>query len=115
MLCASGAVARSYNCADPSSRPEGKWSLDANISQQVVADIASRGLGAPRHFKYRMCGSMENGQLIVLIGAFEIIDGAPACDSEEDFAVFYDPRNRMFGEVIPGVNLCVPAAPARAQ
>jgi hypothetical protein len=111
LLFAGGAEARSFNCADPASRPDGKWPLDQTLSMQIVSDIESQGPGKPRHFKYRFCGSIENGQQMILLGAIEIVDGAPVCDSSNNFGVIYDPRKHSFGDVTTGVNMCIPGAP----
>jgi hypothetical protein len=107
-LIGGNADARSFNCADPASRSDGRWSLDQTLSMQVVGDIQSQGLGAPRHFKYRFCGALENGEQVILIGAQEIVDGVPKCDSSNNFGVLYDPRKRSFGTVTTGVDMCIP-------
>ncbi|MGD0192962.1 MAG: hypothetical protein ABSD74_19665 [Rhizomicrobium sp.] len=112
-LVAGSASARSFNCADPASRPDGTWSLDQPLSMQLVGDIQSQRLGAPTHFKYRFCGTLENGEQMILVGAMEIVDGAPKCDSGNNFGVLYDPRKRSFGTMTTGVNMCFPGtAPA---
>ena len=111
VLLAGGAQARGYNCAVPADRPEGRWSMDQALSMQIIGDISAQGIGAPVHYKYRLCGSVENGQQMVMIGFIALKDSGPACDAPENFAIFYDPKAHTFGTPIPGVTFC--AGPAR--
>jgi hypothetical protein len=107
LLIASGAQARSYNCADPAGTPNGQWELNETIVQQLLTDIQAQHFGAPKKFGYRFCGSIENGEQVIMVGAIEDADGKHICDSSANFAVFYDPRKRTFGDLISGVNLCI--------
>ena len=111
LLVSGSAEARSYNCADPDGTPNGQWELNETLVQQLLTDIQGQHFGAPKIFGYRFCGSIENGEQMVMIGAIEDLDGRHLCDSSANFAVFYDPRKRTFGNLIPGVNLCMPGTP----
>ncbi len=112
LLIAGGVQARGYNCAVPADRPEGRWEMDQALSMQVVGDIRSQRIGAPVHYKYRFCGSIENGQQMIMIGMIAIKDSGPVCDAPENHALFYDPKERTFGAPIPGATFCFPPAPA---
>jgi hypothetical protein len=108
LLFASGAQARGYNCAVPADRPEGRWDMDQPLTMQVIGDIGAQKFEAPLHFKYRFCGSIENGQQLIMVGMIAIKDSGPVCDAPENFAIFYDPNARTFGKPIPGQTFCFP-------
>jgi hypothetical protein len=114
LVIASGAQARGYNCAVPADRPEGRWDMDQALSMQVIHDIGDQRIGAPAHHKYRFCGSIENGQQLIMVGMILLKDSGPVCDAPENFAIFYDPKARTFGKPIPGATFCFPPTPAPA-
>jgi hypothetical protein len=114
LLAAGVAEAHSYNCADHANRPDSEWSLDQPLSMQVVTDLVTQHLGAPKHFKYRFCGVTEDGEQLVMIGAFEIVDGTPKCDSSANFGEFYDPRKRSFTDAVTGIDMCTSTPPKTA-
>ncbi len=115
LLIASGAQARGYNCAVPADRPEGRWEMDPALPMQIIQDIGAQKFNTPDHrYKYRFCGSVENGQQMIMVGMILLKDTGPVCDAPENFAIFYDPKARTFGTPIPGVTFCSPPATAPA-
>jgi hypothetical protein len=74
----------------------------------MIGDIEAQEFGKPKHFMYRFCGTYEDGTQVIMVGAQEIVDDKPVCDSPANYAVFYDPKKRSFSSVIPGVNMCKP-------
>lgn len=107
LLVAPVAEARSYNCANPDSRPNGKWSLgDETMMRQLVDDISSQGFGKPKHFKFRFCGTYEDSVQVIMVGAQEIVDDKPVCNSPDNYAVFYDPKKRTFSALVTGIDMC---------
>ena len=59
-----------------------------------------------KSFMPRTCGTIENGRQMIMTGALHIVGDYALCDDDANFAVFFDPETRKFGEIIPHQKLC---------
>lgn len=99
VLCASGAQARSYDCAAPLDGST--WApTPAQVDQLLDDWSANSGLRADDYVP-RFCGVTESGRRVIMIGALHIVGDFALCDDPANFAVFYDPGTRRFSGRIP--------------
>jgi hypothetical protein len=107
LMLMSTAQARSYDCAGAPSdfAPEGTWQLTEDDARQMLTDWSAHPpvVGS---FVPRFCGTIENGQRMIMIGALHITGNDALCDDPANFSVFYDPRTRSFGAPITGQTFC---------
>lgn len=103
-LWSAPVLAHSYDCAQDDYAPEGIWEPTDADMRQFFQDAEKRPDFAT--FMYRSCGVIEGGQKMIMSGALHVVDDYAICDDDANFALFYDPRTRSFGEVIPRQKLC---------
>jgi len=101
---AAESEARSYDCAAEDSAPGGDWHLTQPQFEQFLDDWHKHDEWSA--FMPRTCGTIENGQQMIMTGALHIVGDYALCDDDANFAIFYDPKTRTFGDVIPHQKLC---------
>ena len=106
LFAAGGAQARSYDCADPASAPEGVWTATQEQHDAFVADLRAVPDGPDGEFMKRICPVIENGEQVFMIGALHVVDDFAVCDDPANYAMFYDPDKRSFGDRITGQTFC---------